>query len=225
MKYFQLSPHITIIHIKFCRAATLAETLVSKVKSEPSIPSKSKQWVCDTFDPSELMRSVMAFHVVVFAASWLASSCMENIFNIWKKFNKSRIKRSLLCETLTILLDLVERRLNADAIMLSPKKKEFIDMRIMINEGRLENEDAAQKAKRRHKKKLSTFQLFSKERAKMQDSTCCPWSSAIKVPDKDMWLLKVSVHSFLMSCCVWNMLSVYTVSLCRVVFSTCVCLP
>jgi hypothetical protein len=120
---------------------------------------------------------------------------MENIFNIWKKFNKSRIKRSLLCETITTLLDLVERRLNADAIMLSdPKKKEFIDMRIIKNEGRLLNENAAQKAKRRHKKKLSTYQLFNKERDKMQDSTCCPWSTAIKVPGKDMWLIKVSVH-------------------------------
>jgi hypothetical protein len=30
-----------------------------------------------------------------------------------------------------------------------------------------------------------------------------------------------SVHGFLMSCCVWNMLSVYTVSSCRVVYGTC----
>jgi hypothetical protein len=178
-----------------CRATNLAATLVSTVKGEPSIPPKTRTWVCETFDPSELTRSVMAFHFLCFVASWLASSCMENIFNIWKKFNKSRIKRSLLCETITTLLDLVERRLNTDAIMLSdPKKKEFIDMRIIKNEGRLVTENAAQKAKRRHKKKLSTYQLFSKERDKMQDSTCCPWSTAIKVPDKDMWLLKVSVH-------------------------------
>ena len=173
----------------------MAATLVSTVRSEPGIPPKTRTWVCETFDPSELLRSVMAFHLLCFVASWLASSCMENIFNIWKKFNKSRIKRSLLCETITTLLDLVERRLNADAIMLSdPKKKEFIDMRIIKNEGRLLNENAAQKAKRRHKKKLSTYQLFNKERDKMQDSTCCPWSTAIKVPGKDMWLIKVSVH-------------------------------
>jgi hypothetical protein len=30
-----------------------------------------------------------------------------------------------------------------------------------------------------------------------------------------------SVHGFLMSCCVWNMLSVYTVSSCSVVYGTC----
>jgi hypothetical protein len=146
----------------------------------------------------------MAFHVTLFVASWLASSCMENIFNIWKKFNKSKISRSLLCETLQTLLDLVERRLNADAIMLqsSAKKQEFIDMRVMLNEGRVDNENGAQRAKRRHKKKLSTFQLFSKERAKLQDQTCCPWSSAIKVADKPMWLVKVSVHGlrFFMLC-------------------------
>ena len=180
--------------MEFCRAATLAQTLITNVRSDQTIPPKTRTWVYETFDPSELIRTVMAFHVVVFVASWLASSCMENIFNIWKKFNKSRIKRSLLCETLTILLDLVERRLNADAIMLSTKKKEFIDMRIIKNEGRLVTENAAQKAKRRHKKKLSTYQLFNKERDKMQDSTCCPWSTAIKVPGKDMWLIKVSVH-------------------------------
>jgi len=142
----------------------------------------------------------MAFHSILFVASWLASSCMENIINIWKKFNKSKISHSLLCETLTTLLDLVERRLSQDAIMLN--KNTFIDMRVIVNEGKLENENAAQKAKRRHKKKLSTFQLFSKERAKLQDGMCCMWSSAIKVPDKDMWLLKVSVHGWRTSCCV-----------------------
>ena len=184
----------TVIHIEFCRAVTLAETLLSKVRSDQSIPPKTRTWVCDTFDPSELIRSVMAFHLVFFVASWLASSCMENIFNIWKKFNKARISRSLLCETLTTLLDLVERRLNADAIMLKTKSNDFIDMRIITNEGKLANENSAQRAKRRHKKKLSTFQLFSKERDKLQDPSLCTWSGAIKVPEKDMWLLKVSVH-------------------------------
>jgi hypothetical protein len=136
----------------------------------------------------------MAFHVVVFVASWLASSCMENIFNIWKKFNKAKISRSLLCETLTTLLQLVERRLNADAIMLKSKSDDFIDMRIINNEGKLANENPAQKAKRRHKKKLSTYQLFCKERDKLQNPALCPWLGAMKVPGKDMWLLKVSVH-------------------------------
>ena len=222
----------------FCRASTLAQTLVSRVRADPSLPPKTRTWVCETFDPSDLIRSVMAFHVIVFAASWLASSCMENIFNIWKKFNKAKISRSLLCETLQTLLDLVERRLNADAIMLqsSARKNQFIDMRVMVNEGRLADENGAQKAKRRHKKKLSTFQLFSKERAKLQDQTCCPWSSAIQVADKPMWLLEVSVHGFrsftvclqhslsvhcfFLSPCVWNMHSVYTV--CHAI-STCVC--
>ena len=195
--------------MEFCRAATLAQTLITNVRSDQTIPPKTRTWVYETFDPSELIRTVMAFHVVVFVASWLASSCMENIFNIWKKFNKAKISRSLLCETLTTLFQLVERILNADAIMRKSKSNDFIDMRIIINEGKLANENPAQKAKRRHKKKLSTYQLFCKERDKLQDSTCCPWSTAIKVPDKDMWLLKV--HGLLMSCCVWNMLSVYTV--------------
>ncbi len=209
LKHCHLFLHIQGLHLYFFRAATLAQTLVSRVQSEPDLPPKTRTWVCDTFAASELCRSVMAFHVVLFVASWLASSCMENIFNIWKKFNKSRIARSLLCETLSTLLDLVERRLNADAIFLQSKKDDFIDMRIIQNEGKTAN--SAQEAKRRHKKKLSTFQLFSKERAKMQDASCCPWSSAVKVSDKDMWLLKVSVHGFLMSCCVWHMLSVYTI--------------
>ena len=186
------------------------------------MPPKTLTWVCDTFDPSELLRSVMAFHVNFFVASWLASSGMENTFNIWKKFNKSRIKRSLLCETLQTLLDLVERRLNADAIMLT-SKKDFIDMRILVNEGRLANENAVQQAKRRHKKKLSTFQLFSKERAKMQDATRCPWSSAIKVPDKDMWLLKVSVHCLqIFTLCLEYAFSVHGFP-CHDMFSTYVC--
>ena len=117
---------------------------------------------------------------------------MENVFNIWKKFDRAKLKRSLLCETLTILLDKVERRLTSDVIMLTPdRKKEFIDMREIDNqEGRCAH--GAKEAQRRHQKKLSTYQLFSKERAKMQNPHMCPWSSAIHVPTTRMWLVQVN---------------------------------
>jgi hypothetical protein len=124
----------------------------------------------------------MAFHVLVFFCHWAATSGMENSFNVWKKFQGAKLKRSLLCDAITNVLEMVERRILADCMLLAnPKKKWFIDMRQAAD---------FQDAIKGHKKKLSTFMMFQKERCKLQNAECCPWTTAVHVEGTFLYLLQ-----------------------------------
>ncbi len=152
------------------------------VAGDKKMPATTRKWVFDNFAISELIRTAMAFHVLVFTCHWAATSGMENTFNIWKKYLGAVLKRSLLCDAISTVLEMVERRIVSDCLLLTdPKKKWFIDMRQTAD---------FDEAVRQHKKKLSTYMMFQKERSKLQDATCCPWASAVRIDGTCMFLLQ-----------------------------------
>lgn len=156
-----------------------AQELVKKCSAHlPKSASTSKTWVKDTFGSiEELFKNVMALHVAVFTCSWQATSGVENVFNVFKKFKKGLLKRSVLYDAIMELLELVQRRLSSDSIMIQTHPTWFIDSRV--------HEDA----KKDHKKQLSTRQLFLDELVKLQNGSKCPWTTCIPVADRKMWLL------------------------------------
>jgi hypothetical protein len=191
----------TIIHTAHCRdlgleakaliwerkissteAIRRAQELVNTCRTLPKSAATSKKWVNETFGSEvELLKSVMALHMAIFTCSWRATSGVENVFNVFKKYKKGLLKRSVLYDAVMELLEMVQRRLQNDCILLQNHKDWFIDKRAFAN------------AKKDKKKKLSTRQLFEKELLKLQDGSCCPWSECIEVPDKKMWLLSETV--------------------------------
>ncbi len=155
---------------------------MAAVAGDRKMPATTRKWVNDTFANGELIRTAMAFHINVFCCHWAATSGMENTFNIWKKYQGAALKRSLLCDAISNVLDMVERRIVSDCLLLNdPKKKWFIDMRQTAD---------LDEAVRQHKKKLSTYMMFQKERSKLQDATCCPWATAVHIDGTCMYLLQ-----------------------------------
>ena len=160
---------------------------MAAVAVDKKMPATTRKWVNDTFAIGELSRTAMAFHVLVFCCHWSATSGMENTFNIWKKYQGAALKRSLLCDAISNVLEMVERRIVSDCLLLTdPKKRWFIDMRQTAD---------LDEAVRHHKKKLSTYMMFQKERSKLQDATCCPWADAVHIDGTCMYLLQERVEA------------------------------
>lgn len=149
-------------------------------------------WIKDTFNPQNLRASTMAWHVLTYTAKSKVSSPMENCFNQWKKFMKSKLKRALLNEVFGHIMNSVEKRIIADASHLTNciAKGHFIDMR----------KDVSLLFDRsKHKKRRSTLLLFEKENRKTQDNNCCSWTQAIPLGDK-LWLLLERFHDRVDDC-------------------------
>jgi hypothetical protein len=164
--------------ISSSEAIRRAQELVDAAKKLPKSAIASKKWLDETFGTTDdLLKTVMAFHVTIFTSSWRATSGMENIFNVFKKYNKAELKRSILFDAVCLLLETVERRLGNDAILLEKHPDWFIDERTYKN------------AKKNHKKELSSRQLFLEESVKLQDGSRCPWNECIPLEDRKMWLL------------------------------------
>jgi hypothetical protein len=163
------------------KAVRLAQELLAEIERFPN-SAKAKQWSKESFSTmQEMLKTVMAFHVMAFTASWSASSGVECIFSFFKKFKGGELKRSLLYDAVVDLLLMVERRLSADAQIMMTHSW-FIDER--------NAEVSDEQAKKSHEKKLSTSRLFGKELIKLQNATNCPWSEAIRLENKCMWLLR-----------------------------------
>ena len=130
----------------------------------------------------------MAWHVLKYTAKSKVSSPIENIFNHWKKFTKSKLKRALLNEAFGHIMNQIEKRIIADASLLKTfiAKGHFIDMR---------KDTVLYLDRNRHKKRRSTLVVFEKENAKTQDKECCNWSQAISLGDK-LWLLQECVKKY-----------------------------
>ncbi len=140
-----------------------ANELVEKCNALPKSAATSKKWVQETFGSmDELFKNVMALHVAVFTCSWQATSGVENVFNVFKKFRKGLLKRSVLYDAVMELLELVQRRLQNDSMLMQSHSDWFIDMRVF--------EDP----KKDRKKQLSTRQLFTQELTKLQNGSKCP---------------------------------------------------
>ncbi len=108
-----------------------AQNLVEKCAHLPKTASTSKTWVKDTFGSiEELFKNVMALHAAVFTCSWQATSGVENVFNVFKKFKKGLLKRSVLYDAVMELLELVQRRLSSDSMMIQSHPNWFIDARV-----------------------------------------------------------------------------------------------
>ena len=163
------------------KAIRLAKELLAGVE-QFSKSSKAKQWAKDSFSTmQDMLKTVMAFHVLAFTASWSASSGVECLFSFFKKFKAGELKRSMLCDAVVELLLMVERRLSADAQILLAHSW-FIDER--------NAETSDDKAKAAHEKRLGTSRLFGKELMKLQIASNCSWSEAIKLENRCMWLLR-----------------------------------
>jgi hypothetical protein len=155
-----------------------ARELVEKCNALPKSAASSKKWVKETFGSmDELFKNVMALHVAVFTCRWQATSGVENVFNVFKKFRKGLLKRSVLYDAVMELLELVQRRLQNDSMLMQSHPDWFIDMRVF--------EDP----KKDRKKQLSTRQLFTEELTKLQNGSKCPWTGCIPVAEKKMWLV------------------------------------
>jgi hypothetical protein len=168
------------------KATRLAAELMQASATMPE--SQPKTWIQDTFNPLKLQATTMAFHVLNYTAKSKVSSPVENCFNHWKKFMKSRLKRALLNETFAHVMNSIEKRIIADAnhLKICIAKGHFIDMRkdVILYIDR-----------KKHKKRRSTLTVFEKENAKTQDKECCIWSEAISLGDK-LWLMLERVHKY-----------------------------
>jgi hypothetical protein len=163
------------------KALRLAQELLAGVEKF-SNSTKAKKWAKESFSTmQDMLKTVMAFHVLAFTASWSASSGVECLFSFFKKFKGGELKRSLLYDAVVELLLMVERRLSADAQILMTHSW-FIDER--------NAELSDEHCKKFHEKKLGTSRLFGKELIKLQNATNCPWSEAIRLENKCMWLLR-----------------------------------
>ena len=156
-------------------AVKLCKELIAETKSLPASADTTKRWASDTFNESMMKKSVMAFHVFVRTLSWRVTSCVENVFNIWKKFQSAKLKRSLLHDAVEIVLNVCERRFQTDAIKIAQHPKWFVDM--------THADDAKETVDvvKSHEKKLGVGRLFLKEKNKLQDVSICSWTEAIKV--------------------------------------------
>ena len=156
-------------------AVKLCENLVQEAQTLPKSSDKSKAWATDTFSPSMMKKTVMAFHSFVRTLSWRCTSCVENVFGVWKKFQSSVLKRSELHDAVTLVLNLCERRYQTDAMLLAKNPTWFVDM-TNANETKRTIEVV-----RDHDKKLGVGRLFSVEKNKLQDVSICSWSDAIAI--------------------------------------------
>ena len=96
----------------------------------------------------------------------------------------------MLCESFKTVMESIQRRLATDAELLGDEKKNwFIDMR------KHDELKSVQTIARQHKKKLSTLMMFNKELKKYYDSTLCPWSGAIRIPDTALFVLVETVRA------------------------------
>ena len=96
----------------------------------------------------------------------------------------------MLCDSFKTVMESIQRRFAADAqVLLNDKKRWFIDMR------KQDELLGVKEAARQHKKKLSTYMMYTKEAKKMFDQTRCPWSSVrtIKVSDNTSLFVLVEV--------------------------------
>jgi hypothetical protein len=161
-----------------------AQELVDKCNRHlPKSADTSKKWVQETFGSmDDLFKNVMALHVAIFTCSWRATSGVENVFNVFKKYKKGNLKRSLLHDAVMELLEMVQRRLQNDCVLIHNHPEWFIDSRVLTN------------PEKDRKKKLSTRQLFLKEMMKLQDGSKCPWNDCIPFEEKKMWLLFEKSH-------------------------------
>ena len=90
----------------------------------------------------------------------------------------------MLCDSVKTVMDSIQRRFAADAqVLTNDKKRWFIDMR------KQDDLLGVREAARQHKKKLSTFMMFTKESKKMFNGNACPWNGAIRVPNTSMFVL------------------------------------
>jgi hypothetical protein len=97
-----------------------AQELVDKCNRHlPKSADTSKKWVQETFGSmDDLFKNVMALHVAIFTCSWRATSGVENVFNVFKKYKKGNLKRSLLYDAVMELLEMVQRRLQNDCVLV-----------------------------------------------------------------------------------------------------------
>jgi len=172
--------------ISTAKATRLARELVLSVQSLPTSAKPTKDWASESFMDAALTRSAMAFHKCVVTLSLDANSGLENSFNILKKYQGAALKRSVLHDSVTIVLDVCERRFQTDALTIAGHEKWFVDMRDA------DGSQSTAELVHSHKKKLATGRLFKREQNKLQDAMICPWSTAIKIEhtDRDMWLLQ-----------------------------------
>ncbi len=162
-------------HMSSTTAVRLCHELVQEAGTLPKSAETSKKWAKETFDESMMKKSTMAFHLFVRTLSWRTTSCVENVFNIWKKFQSSALKRSELHDAITLVLNVCERRFQTDAMTISKHPTWFINM--------ANSDDAKQTLDlvKGHEKKLGVARLFLKEKNKLQDVSICSWSDAIEI--------------------------------------------
>jgi hypothetical protein len=162
-------------HMSSTKAVRLCRKLVQEAETLPKSAETSKKWAKETFDDSMMKKSVMAFHLFVRTLSWRSTSCVENVFNIWKKFQSAALKRSELHDAITLVLNVCERRFQTDAMTIAKHPTWFINM--------TNSDDAKQTLNlvKGHEKKLGVARLFLKEKNKLQDVSICSWTDAIEI--------------------------------------------
>ena len=161
--------------ISTTKAVKLCKELIVEAQTLPPSAATTKKWATDTFADIMQTRTVMAFHNFVMTLSWRATSCVENVFNIWKKFQSATLKRSLLHDAVTMILNMCERRFQTDAMTMLQHPKWFVDMTNATDA--METSDVV----RAHEKKLGVGRLFMKEKNKLQDVNVCSWAEAIVI--------------------------------------------
>jgi hypothetical protein len=151
-----------------------------------AVDSNPRIWINANFNPARLGATTMASHQLSYTAKSRTQSILENCFNIWKKYLKSKLKRSLLNESFNLTINQIEKRIinDAQAMKLAIGKGHFIDMRKPVS---------LVYSSQAHKKRKSTLVVFEKEQARTQDKDCCLWSERILVGEK-MWLLQERVY-------------------------------
>jgi len=172
-------------HISTTKATRLAAELV---QASSTLSGQPQTWVRETFHPLNLPTTTMAWHVLKYTAKSKVSSPVENCFNGWKKYAKSRLKRAALNQAFAHIMNQIEKRIIADSTHLTRHiaKGHFIDMRKNV---------CLTFDRTMHKKRRSTLFVFEKENKKTQDNECCDWSEAIPLGDK-VWLLQQRVHKY-----------------------------
>jgi hypothetical protein len=161
--------------ISSTKAVRLCKELAAEAGALPVSAATAKKWAIDNFADSMMTRTVMAFHIFVMTLSWRATSCVENVFNIWKKFQSATLKRSVLHDAVTMVLNMCERRFQTDAMTIIQHPLWFVDM--------THAHDAMHTADvvKAHEKKLGVGRLFLKEKEKLQDVNVCSWADAIQI--------------------------------------------
>jgi hypothetical protein len=161
--------------ISSTKAVRLCKELAAEAGKLPVSAATAKKWAIDNFADSMMTRTVMAFHIFVMTLSWRATSCVENVFNIWKKFQSATLKRSVLHDAVTMVLNMCERRFQTDAMTIIQHPLWFVDMTHATDA--MHTADVV----KAHEKKLGVGRLFLKEKEKLQDVNVCSWADAIQI--------------------------------------------